>query len=277
MNYKISEVVKELGLKPSKSLGQNFLYDLNITDKIVKNSGIGSNSNVLEIGPGPGALTRSICNRQPKNFFTIERDSRVIQYLEKLLINYPKTHHSIFNQDAMKTSLEQFFSAGSGKLDIISNLPYNIGTRLIVNWLGEIEYINCITVMLQKEVARRMVATPGGKEYSKISILCQALTRPKILFQLPAKAFYPPPKVDSAVIQFSPLENQITPEQFTALKYITHLLFSNRRKKIKHALTKIFKQPELLEKYAIDLESRPENLTVSQYILLSQLYRKSSL
>lgn len=201
----LKSVIKQYDLLPKKNLGQNFLLDQNITDKIVKASSMKSGDNILEIGPGPGGLTRSILALNPTKLTAIEQDSRCIKILEELKLIYPQL--TIVNGDALKIYEQDLVPA---KTRIIANLPYNIGTVLLLKWLDNINYWSSLTLMFQKEVVERIVAEPCTKDYGRLSVISQILCDLEWHFDLKPEAFFPPPKVTSSVITLKP-KNSIPP------------------------------------------------------------------
>lgn len=269
--HSVAKLVDDFGLKQKKQLGQNFLYDLNITEKII-NLSIRyatpiKDANILEIGPGPGGLTRVIAEQQPKNLCLIEHDNRAVPILEYYQEYFKNVQFNIINHDALQISLKQL---DFKPLKIIANLPYNVGTELLYNWLYEADLVADLTLMFQKEVAERICAEPNSKKYGKLSIMVQTIFTAKKLFILSPKAFNPPPKVDSAVILLINKNNNFSKEYLIKLNKLTSYLFSYRRKQIGKLLQKNYKNAlEILAEMQIPVTARPEALTVEQYNELS--------
>jgi 16S rRNA (adenine1518-N6/adenine1519-N6)-dimethyltransferase len=250
-----------------KSLGQHFLHDANITAKIVRLCGDISGLNVIEIGPGPGALTRAILAANPLSYTGIEKDERCIAPLQQMMA---AQHGTIIHTDALKFSIPNNVSAPRA---IIANLPYNVGTEMLINWLHEISgqpsTYNFFTLMFQKEVVDRLVANPHTKDYGRLSILTQWLCEAEALFDLPPSAFLPPPKVTSTVVRLVPREMP-APCSLPALEKLTAAAFGQRRKMLRASLKPLGGEA-LLEKAGIDPTLRAENLSVEQFIALANL------
>ena len=195
----IAETLKKNKIKVNKSLSQNFLFDLNLTDKIVKNSKSNA-STIIEIGPGPGGLTRSILKIKSGTLYTIDKDLQSEKMLNDLKIIY-KDRLNVIIGDALNYPI---WKLGNAPREVIANLPYNVGTKMLINWLKHIHSFNLLTLMFQKEVAERIIAKPGSKNYGRLSILTNWLAQSSKLFDIPSKAFIPRPKVTSSVIQLKP-------------------------------------------------------------------------
>ena len=269
----LREIIAEYDLRAQKSLGQNFLLDQNITDKIVRKAGDLTNTTVFEIGSGPGGLTRSLLRAGVKKVIAIEFDSRAVHALENLK-EAVGDRLEIIEGDALKINL---LDIADGKCAIVANLPYNIATPLIINWLRQIRdipnaYVS-MTVMVQKEVGQRITAQVGGKTYGRLSVLSQWLCNVCNVYDLPPSAFTPPPKVSSSVIHFTPRLLEEEPPVFKTLEQVTAIAFGQRRKMIRSSL-KIYKKE--LEKLGIDTTLRAENLCVQDYINISKAVHKST-
>lgn len=194
----LRDVIEEYDLGAKKSLGQHFLLDLNITRKIARAATVGADDIVLEIGPGPGGLTRALLETGAR-VIAIERDRRCIDALEALVVHYGD-QFSIIEDDAM-TIDETLIAGAAAPIKIIANLPYNISTELLIKWLKAGPTLwSCMALMFQKEVADRILAAPGSKTYGRLSVIAQAASAPSRAFDLPARAFTPPPKVQSTVV-----------------------------------------------------------------------------
>lgn len=265
------EIVDSFGLRAKKSLGQNFLLDLNITTKITNNAGNLSGKNVIEIGPGPGGLTQALLNTSANHVYAIEKDDRFISAFEPILKAY-ESKFTIIHTDAMKVDITQICEAPRS---IIANLPYNIATPLLIGWLGKIEHIDSMTLMFQKEVAERICAKPRTKPYGRVSIISQWLCDCEIRFDLPPEAFTPAPKVTSSIVHFTPRERNDN-VAFETMEKITHAAFGQRRKTLRKSLSSLTKErtDEVLEKAGIEPRMRAEELSIDQFIILAQSYEE---
>ncbi len=272
----LGQVIKDYGLlgnkKFSKSLGQNFLLDPNITDRIVQFAGSLKDIAVIEVGPGPGGLTRSILKHQPYHIYAIERDRDCIAALQHL-IEASKGKLTLVQMDALKIVPQNLTSL---PIKIIANLPYNVGTQLLLGWLKNLERIQSLTLMFQREVALRIGAQPGEADYGRLSVICQYLCRTEHLFDIPPQAFIPPPKVFSSVIQLYP--KSLSTQQKALVPFIekvTAAAFGQRRKMIRKSLKQIFieeKLERILNYLGLSPLERPENLTLDHYIALAEAY-----
>ncbi|MBP9753267.1 MAG: ribosomal RNA small subunit methyltransferase A, partial [Proteobacteria bacterium] len=211
----------------SKSLGQNFLLDFNVTQKIVRCSPSLTNKIVVEVGPGPGGLTRAILEQNPKVLHVIEMDPKAILVMEELQKHYPNL--IIHHEDALKIDFKNFVCDKGQKITILSNLPYHIGTALLTKWFDIINSIESMTLMFQKEVADRIIANPHSKEYGRLSIISQYLCMIDHGFDLSPHLFTPPPKVFSSVLTFYP-KSDVDLSLCENLQKITEKAFSQRRK-----------------------------------------------
>ena len=264
--------VETHGLMAKKALGQNFLLDSNITDKIIRLSLEKQNLNdfthadVFEIGPGPGGLTRAILKANPKKLTVVEMDERCIAIMEEIK-SLVGERLEIINGDALKIDVSKL---GNAPRHIISNLPYNISVPLLTGWLMEINNFNSLTLMFQKEVADRITATPGNKNYGRISVLAQLLCKIERLFDLNPNCFVPAPKIWSSVLLFQPLGNDISKENIKKLEQITALAFGQRRKMIRQSLKSIPGIEAALEKLEIPNSWRAEQLSPQQFLSLAR-------
>jgi len=263
----IAKLAAKHGIIPLKKLGQNFIFDETLCDKIVKASGLQEENIALEIGPGPAGLTRSILNASPKQLTVIEMDARCIPLLEEIKAVYPNL--TIKQADALKVNLSELVT--NEKVTIISNLPYNIGSILLTAWLLQSEKINSMTLMLQKEVVDRIIAKPGIKSYGRLSVICQIVCKITKCFDVSPKAFYPEPKIWSSVVRLEPKKNIPSLQLLTKIEQITNLAFSGRRKMIKSSLKAL--SPDILpilEKLSIKESLRAENLSPDDYLALAK-------
>lgn len=274
-----SEFIKKYNLDAKKSLGQNFILDKNFTDKIAKsalekNKSDFSDEIILEIGPGPASLTRSILDLKPEKLVVIEKDQRCIKILSQIQQYYGSDKLEIINSDALKIDeAELFADFKDKKIKIISNLPYNIGTVLLLKWLKKTNLFSSLTLMLQKEVASRIVAQNGDKNYGRISVIANLLAKSNILFDVNKNIFTPPPKVTSAIIQLFPYEKMLFDCEIEKLEKITSFAFNQRRKMIKSSLKKIeFNKnlEQILSELNIRTDLRAENLSIKEFCQISR-------
>ena len=270
----LRETVDFYGLMANKALGQNFLLDSNITDKIIRRSlakqeiSNFNNFNIIEVGPGPGGLTRSILQENPKSLTVVEMDSRCIKIMEDLR---PETDSpmNIINGDALEFDIKENTSAPR---QIISNLPYNVSVPLLIKWLQEIKNISAMTLMFQKEVAERIMAPTHCKDYGRVSVIAQLTCQIDKLMDLNPECFTPAPKIWSSVLLFRPLNNAINKEEIAKVEKITSLAFGQRRKMLRQSLKSLSGINEKLEKLEISSTCRAEELTPQQFLDLSRLF-----
>ncbi|HOY47376.1 MAG TPA: 16S rRNA (adenine(1518)-N(6)/adenine(1519)-N(6))-dimethyltransferase RsmA [Alphaproteobacteria bacterium] len=233
----ISEMMRESGLEPKKSFGQNFLFDLNLTNKIARSVPDIENATVIEVGPGPGGLTRSLLIMGAKKVIAIEKDRETQPILEKIQSVSDGKLEIIFD-DALRVFSENKLSGLTAS--ICSNLPYNVGTELLIQWLHYVSNpnspikISSMTLMFQREVAERIVASVGDEQYGRLSVLVSLVSDAKILFNVPNTAFVPKPKVQSAIVQIIPNQKKISAiKELSKIEAITAKLFGQRRKMIR--------------------------------------------
>lgn len=268
---KISEIIKLYNLSAKRYLSQNFILDLNLTNKIVKVSGDINNKNVIEIGPGPGALTRSILKTGPKKLIVIEKDPRFFDALSNLKKIVGKKL-ILINEDALKINLNEIMKNNSIKeAIIISNLPYSIATKLLIQWLPFPKQISKLTLMFQKEVADRIVAKVGTKKYGRLSVITSLYGHNKILMNIPSTAFYPRPKVNSAIIQIIPIHKKHYNFNKKTIEMITQALFHQRRKTIKSSLKPLGDSIELCKLASLDPSIRAEQVPPQGFARLSNI------
>lgn len=263
-----AEIVKKYNLITKKSLGQNFLLHSDLVEKIAKCAGDLTNSEVLEVGTGPGGLTTAILKQQPQKLITLDMDERCIEIAHNEIKPYYDNLYPLL-QDAIEFNENEYFK---DKFKIIANLPYNIGTTLLFKWLeNSIDKINTITLLLQKEVVERIIAKPNTKAYGRVSILCQYLCSVKKEFDIQPTAFLPPPKVVSSVIHLVPKKN-IDLTIIGKLSNLAKILFNQRRKTINNNLKNSHYSNinEVLNKLNISENLRAENLNVEQFVLLAK-------
>ncbi len=264
----LREVIRRHNLRAEKALGQNFLLDQNLTDKIVRLSGDFSGMTVFEIGPGPGGLTRSLLGSEAAKIIAIEYDTRAIEALQDL-VAFGDGRLDVRHGDALEVDLT---ASAEVPRAIVANLPYNISTVLLVRWLRQIREqgnaFSSMTLMFQKEVADRILATPEHKAYGRLSALSQWLCDVKRLFDLPPEAFTPPPKIQSTVLKFTPRALPSKSPSFDTMEKIIGIAFQQRRKMIRSSLKEYMPQ---IEAAGIDPTLRAEALTVEDYLKLSAL------
>ncbi|MFO1185035.1 MAG: 16S rRNA (adenine(1518)-N(6)/adenine(1519)-N(6))-dimethyltransferase RsmA [Bauldia sp.] len=265
----LRDVIARHEIAARKSLGQNFLLDLNLTAKIARAAGDLSRSTVLEVGPGPGGLTRSLLAVGARRVVAIERDVRCIAALHEVAARYPG-RLEIVEGDALTADLATL--AGAGPVRIVANLPYNVATPLLVGWLTAEPwppFYERMTLMFQREVAERIVAAPGNKTYGRLGVLAQWRTEPRMLFDIPPQAFTPQPKVTSTVVDFA---LRAAPLASTAgkLERVTAAAFGQRRKMLRQSLRGLFADPaETLAALNIVETRRAEDLSVAEFVSLA--------
>ncbi len=266
----LREVVRTHGLMAKKSLGQNFLFDLNLTSRIARSAGPLEDATVIEVGPGPGGLTRAILAAGAKKVIAIERDSRCLPALAEIAGYYPG-RLEVVEADALEFDPRPL--VGNGLVRIISNLPYNVGTALLTGWLtGEAwpPWWSSLTLMFQREVAERIVATEDDpKDYGRLGVLCGWRTDARILFDVPPSAFVPPPKITSSVVHLTPKASPL-PCRIGALEAITRAAFGQRRKMLRQSLKAVTPDPAaIIVAAGLEETIRAENVPVEGYVALA--------
>ncbi|WP_113912756.1 16S rRNA (adenine(1518)-N(6)/adenine(1519)-N(6))-dimethyltransferase RsmA [Roseovarius dicentrarchi] len=257
-------------LSARKALGQNFLLDLNLTAKIARQAGDLTGCDVLEIGPGPGGLTRGLLAEGARHVLAIEKDPRCIPALEEIAAAYPG-RLTIIEGDALKTDPLQHLTP---PIRVAANLPYNVGTELLVRWLTPDSwppYWQSLTLMFQREVAERIVATPGSKAYGRLALLAQWRTDARIVMHLPPEAFSPPPKVSSAVVHLTALPQPRYPAQPKLLERTVAMAFNQRRKMLRAALKGL--APDIEDRLiasGIQPTDRAETIGLEQFCALAR-------
>lgn len=274
MDFKLTlkETVEQYGLMAKKSLGQNFLLDQNITDKIIRLSlerqGLKdfSGVNVVEIGSGPGGLTRAILEKQPATLTVVEMDERAVKIMEDLR-SYAPCPLNIINADALEIDLEE---QTASPRQIVSNLPYNVSVPLTVSWLKQMPAFAAMTLMFQKEVAARITAAIKTKDYGRVSVLVQLVCRVDKLFDLPPTCFVPAPKIWSSVLLFRPKEKIPPAALLDKVEKITAAAFGQRRKMIRQSLKSFAGIEQACAAAGVDMTMRAEEITPEKYLLLAQ-------
>lgn len=269
----LRDVIRELDLGAKKSLGQNFILDLNLTRKIARVAGPLHETTVVEIGPGPGGLTRGLLLEGASRVIAVEADPRCRPALEAIAAAYPAGHLDIVMADALEADWSALIGEAPGRVVIAANLPYNIATRLLIGWL-ETEpwppWFSAMALMFQKEVAERIVASPDTKAYGRLAVIAQWRTRARIALTLGPEAFTPPPKVASAVVELIPRERCEPACSVATLGRVTAAAFGQRRKMLRQSLKPLYREPAiLLERLGLDPESRAETLTPSDFARLA--------
>ena len=270
----LRDVIEKHNIAPTKALGQNFLLDLNLTRKVARGAGNLKGVTVMEVGPGPGGLTRALLI-EGANVVAIERDQRCIPALEEIAAHYPG-RLQIMEADALAVNPADILPKdATGK--IISNLPYNIGTELLTRWVATQSWPPCwasLTLMFQREVAERIAATPDDEAYGRLGVLCGWRTEAHILFDIPARAFTPPPKVTSSVVHLIPRAAPLAAD-LTAFETITRNAFGQRRKMLRQSLKTVGGQT-LLQSANIEPTRRAETLNVAEFVSLANAYSSGS-
>jgi len=266
----LRDVIAQFQLSAKKNLGQNFLLDLNLTSKIARSAGDLSSHTIVEIGPGPGGLTRGLLMQGAKKVIAIERDERALPALEQISSAYPG-RLEIIAGDALQINWPEIVD---GPTKIVANLPYNIATALLVGWLTQESWppwFSSLTLMFQKEVAERIVASPGSKTYGRLSVLSQWRADAQKLFDVPARAFTPAPKVTSSIVHITPHPSARFDCQISALEKITKAAFGQRRKMLRASLKSILPNPQkVLEDAGIDPTKRAEQLEIKDFCQLAK-------
>ncbi len=265
----LRDVISQFGLGANKALGQHFLLDLNITRKIARAAGVAAGDLVLEIGPGPGGLTRALLESGAE-VIAVERDRRCIGALAEIAEAFPD-RLTIVEGDALKAD-ERALAKGR-LLKIIANLPYNISTELLAKWLvanhEPVPLWSGMALMFQKEVGDRLLAAPRSKDYGRLTVLAQAAARVSRAFDLPARAFTPPPKVESSVLLFAPAPARL--EDVSGLQKVAQAAFAQRRKMLRQSLKPVFgaETETILDSVSIAPTARAEELDIATFLRLA--------
>ncbi|MGO4831095.1 16S rRNA (adenine(1518)-N(6)/adenine(1519)-N(6))-dimethyltransferase RsmA [Rhizobiaceae sp. 2RAB30] len=263
----LRDFIERHGLAAKKSLGQNFLLDLNLTGKIARTAGNLEGTTVIEVGPGPGGLTRALLMHGAARVIAIERDDRCLAALAEIAAHYPG-RLEVVSDDALKTD---FTALAPGEpVKIVANLPYNIGTELLVRWLTVPvwpPFYTSLTLMFQREVAERIAAVPGGGSYGRLGVLAGWRTEARIAFDVPRQAFVPPPKITSSVVHLLPRAEPLQAD-VVKLGRVTEAAFGQRRKMLRQSLKGVGGE-RLLESTGIDGTRRAETLSVAEFVALA--------
>jgi len=275
----LRDVVRLYGLEPKKSLGQNFIFDLNLTARIARAAGPLEDVTVVEIGPGPGGLTRALLAAGARRVIAVERDERCLAALSEIAAHYP-ARLTILPGDALSIDLAAAAAAhGKPPIRIVANLPYNIGTALLTQWLEHEPWppwFDRLTLMFQHEVAARITATPAQRaDYGRLAVLCGWRTQARILFNVAASAFTPQPKVMSAVVELVPRSDPL-PCDAAALSRVAQAAFGQRRKMLRQSLKTLAVDPGLLlSRAGLDGSSRAEEIPVEGFVKLARALSQS--
>jgi len=266
-------VIARHGIAARKSLGQNFIFDLNLTRRIARAAGPLDAGDTIEIGPGPGGLTRALLDEGAARIVAIERDPRCLAALAELTTHYPE-RLKLIEGDALELDPAALTAAPRR---IVANLPYNIATALLLRWLDRAGAYESLTLMFQREVAERLVAAPRTPAYGRLSVLAQWLCEARILFDIPPRAFTPPPKVTSSVVRLVPRTQPLFPADKTVLERVTAAAFGQRRKMLRSSLRSLgVPVTPLLEEAGVAGTTRAEELTVSEFCTLARATEKSA-
>lgn len=264
----LRDVIRDHDLRADKRLGQHFLLDTNLLTRIAGLAGDLRGRTVLEVGPGPGGLTRALLEGGAAEVIAIERDPRCIEALGEL-IQASEGRLSVIEADALTVDLASLEK--QGKLTIVANLPYNVGTALLLRWLDQLGEIEAMTLMFQREVADRLIAKPRSKDYGRLSVLIPWLCMTERLINLPAKAFVPPPKVASSVIGVTPHAEPLAKADKKTLERVLAAAFGQRRKMLRTSLKSFIPNPlPILEAAAIDETARAEEIDVEGFCRLAR-------
>jgi 16S rRNA (adenine1518-N6/adenine1519-N6)-dimethyltransferase len=266
----LRDVIRRHDLSARKSLGQNFLLDLNLTGRIARAAGPLAGVTVIEVGPGPGGLTRALLTEGAARVIAIERDDRAIGALAEIGEHYPD-RLTVIADDAMGFDVRPLLDRGPAR--VVANLPYNIATALLVSWLTAEPWppwYDRLVLMFQREVAERIVAGPGSKTYGRLSVLAGWRAEAKILFDIAPSAFVPPPSVTSSVVQLVPRATPLACER-RALERVTEAAFGQRRKMLRQSLKSLGVDPlRLLGAAGIDETARAEDIPVEGVVALAR-------
>ncbi len=264
----LREVIRRHGLRARKSLGQNFLHDLNLTDRIARAAGDLADATVVEIGPGPGALTRSLLAAGARRVVAVEKDPRCLEALAEIAVVYPD-RLTIVHGDALDTDVA---AAVEGRARIVANLPYNVATPLLTGWLT-VEpwppWFEDLTLMFQKEVAQRIVAAPGASNYGRLSVLSGWRTEAHIAFDIAPQAFVPPPKVTSSLVRLVPRPAPLACAT-KDLETVTAAAFGQRRKMLRQSLKTLGDAEALLACAQLDGTRRAQDIDVAGFVRLAR-------
>ncbi|HEX7885671.1 MAG TPA: 16S rRNA (adenine(1518)-N(6)/adenine(1519)-N(6))-dimethyltransferase RsmA [Phenylobacterium sp.] len=262
----LREALETHGLWAKKAFGQHFLLDLNVTRKIARLAQVGEGDHVIEVGPGPGGLTRALLETGAR-VTAIEMDERFRPLLQDVSDAAP--HLALIFADALK--VDEATIAGGQPAHLVSNLPYNVGTPLLIKWLTGPWTPESLTLMFQREVADRITDVPGAEAYGRLAVIVQATCKARRVLDAPARAFTPPPKVDSAVVRLEPLAERPSAERLEALQKVTAAAFGQRRKMLRSSL-KVLGGEDLIVAAGLDPQARAEVIPVSGFLALADAW-----
>lgn len=265
----LRDVVERFDLRAKKSLGQNFLFDLNLTSRIARSAGSLDDHTIVEVGPGPGGLTRALLHEGAKKVVAIEMDPRAMNALEEVANHYPG-RLDVIQGDALKIDIK---SLGiEGPIRIVANLPYNVGTQLLLNWLEQDDwppFYSSLTLMFQKEVADRITATEEDKAYGRLGVIAGWRTHATKLFDVSREAFNPPPKVTSSIVHLTPKKNPL-PCKLSMLEQVTAAAFGQRRKMLRQSLKSLSLDPAiLLDAAGLEPTRRAETISIEDFVTMA--------
>ncbi len=272
----LRDVITAHGLIAKKSLGQNFLLDLNLTRRIARTAEA-EGAVVYEVGPGPGGLTRGLLEEGAARVIAVERDERCVAALAEVAAAYPG-RLEVLSADAMKVDEAALLAecGVTGPVHVAANLPYNVGTALLVKWLTAKTwppFWQSLTLMFQREVAERITAAPGTEHYGRLSVLAQWRTRPRLMFDVSRSAFVPPPKIVSSIVRLEPLDEPTAPAELADLEKVTAAAFGQRRKMLRQSLKTLSANTDaIIGEAGIAPTERPEHLTVAEFASLARAY-----
>ena len=268
----LREVIKTYDLAAKKSLGQNFLLDLNLTRKIARAAELTADMHVIEVGPGPGGLTRAILEQDIQSLHAIEMDRRCVKGLNELILPQAE-NFTVIEGDALNVNVTEITSAPRA---IVANLPYNVATPLLIGWLHQADQIAGMTLMFQKEVADRITAEPKTKAYGRLSVISQWLCDCRQAFDVPASAFTPPPKITSTIVRLVPKKLRGEQPKIETVEKITAMAFGQRRKMLRQSLKTLV--PDIAS-FLADLDiletARAEVLSVDDFVRMALAYEQS--
>lgn len=271
----LREVIATYGLSASRSLGQNFILDMNLTSKIARAAGDLTGCDVVEVGPGPGGLTRALLAEGARHVVAIEKDERCLPALDDIRARYPG-RLTVVHGDALEVD---WHARVTPPVKIVANLPYNVGTKLLTSWLEPAAWPpiwHLMILMFQREVAERIVARPGQPAYGRLSVLASWRTQAEIVFDLPPSAFVPPPKVSSSVVRITLRDDAYPAVDARDLRDVVKAAFGQRRKMLRSSLKSVSDNPlRLLDAAGIPATERAENLTLEEFAALARALRAS--
>ena len=265
----LREVLTAAGIGADKRFGQHFLLDLNLCRKIVRLAEVGPGDAVIEVGPGPGGLTRALLE-SGASVVAVEKDPRFLPLLRDLAAAVAGGALRVVHGDALEIDETGLFETGR-PVAVVANLPYNVGTPLLVKWLTKPFRPRSMTLMFQKEVARRIVAVPGDADYGRLAVISQAICRARCILDLPARAFTPPPKVDSAVVVLRPRDERPSDDVLVALQVVTRAAFGQRRKMLRSSLKAVGGRTLCLAA-GIDPNVRAETVSVAGFLAMADAH-----